>query len=184
MKSTVKRFLCIVYCFMKLVVKINTKTIINSIRWFWSERRCAGGVLQQGYAVTSKLVRASLCRRCLQQGYAVTSKFTGIFSLSLSFSLSELITQHVVVVVNLPSQAASKCGQLYTNVYRHSHQIWPVKGLGLRVSHRKWECLPHSDCMAICPHTASVGKSKWGSTLLTPVHYLINTKQSLTFAFK
>ena len=103
---------------------------------------------------------------------------------SLIFSpLSELITQHVVVVVNLPSQAASKCGQLYTNVYRHSHQIWPVKGLGLRVSHRKWECLPHSDCMAICPHTASVGKSKWGSTLLTPVQHLINTKQSLTFAF-
>ena len=67
---------------------------------YWSERRCAGGELQQGYAVASN--------------------FTGIFS-SLSL-LSELITQHVVVVVNLPRQAASKCGQLYTNVYRHSHQ--------------------------------------------------------------
>ena len=53
------------------------------------------------------LVRASLCRRCLQQGYAVTSKFTGIFSFFLSLSLSQLITQHVVVVVNLPSQAAT-----------------------------------------------------------------------------
>ena len=66
----------------------------------WSERRCAVGTLHQGYAVTSK--------------------FIDIFTLSL---LSQLITQHVVVVVNLPSQAASKCGQLYTNVYRHSHQI-------------------------------------------------------------
>ena len=132
----------------------------DSFTKFWSERRCAGGALQQGYAVTSK--------------------FIDIFSLSLSLSLSifQLITQCVVVIVNLPSQAASKCGQLYTNVYRHSHQIWPVKGLGLRVSHRKWECLPHSDCMAICPHTASVGKSKWGSTLLTSVQHLINTKQS------
>ena len=34
--------------------------------YFWSERRCAGGALQQGYAVTSK--------------------FIGIFSLSLSSS--------------------------------------------------------------------------------------------------
>ena len=35
---------------------------------------------------------------------------------SLVFSLS-------LFVVNLPRQAESKCGQLYTNVYRHSHQI-------------------------------------------------------------
>ena len=52
----------------------------------WSERRCAGGELQQGYAVTSN--------------------FIGIFS-SLLSPLSELITQCVVVVVNLPSQAVS-----------------------------------------------------------------------------
>ena len=54
---------------------------------FWSERRCAVGTLHQGYAVTSK--------------------FIDIFSFFLSFFLSELITQHVVVVVNLPRQAAS-----------------------------------------------------------------------------
>ena len=42
-----------------------------------------------------------------------------LFFLSLSF---QLITQHVVVVVNLPSQAGTYCGQLYTNVYTHSHQ--------------------------------------------------------------
>ena len=47
----------------------------------------------------------------------------------LLFSLSELITQRVVVVVNLPSQAGTQCGQLYTNVYIHSHQNRHVKGL-------------------------------------------------------
>ena len=49
---------------------------INGI--FWSEHRCAGGALQQGNAVTYK--------------------FVVIFSFFLSF---QLITQHVVVVVNL-----------------------------------------------------------------------------------
>ena len=51
---------------------------------FWSERRCAGSALQQGNAVTSV--------------------FVVIFSLFLSF---QLITQHVVVVVKLPSQAGA-----------------------------------------------------------------------------
>ena len=49
-----------------------------------------------------------------------------LFSLSFFLSLFlsfQLITQHVVVVVNLPSQAGTNCGQLYTNVYIHSHQI-------------------------------------------------------------
>ena len=44
-----------------------------------------------------------------------------VFSFFLSFY--QLITQYVVVVVNLPSQAGTNCGQLYTNVYIHSHQI-------------------------------------------------------------
>ena len=39
------------------------------------------------------------------------------------------VTHSVVVVVNLPSQAGTNCGQLYTNVYIHSHQIRYVKGL-------------------------------------------------------
>jgi hypothetical protein len=43
--------------------------------------------------------------------------------------LSELITQRVVVVVNLPSQKGTNCGQLYRNVYTHSHQNRHVKGL-------------------------------------------------------
>ena len=74
--------------------------VSGNLLLFWSERRCAGGALQQGNAVTSK--------------------FVVIFSFFLSF---QLITQHVVVVVNLPSQAGTNCGQLYTNVYIHSHQI-------------------------------------------------------------
>ena len=55
---------------------------------FWSERRCAGSDV-------------------------VTSVFVVIFSFSLSL---QLITQHVVVVVNLPSQAGTYCGQLYTQL--------------------------------------------------------------------
>ena len=102
---------------------------------YWSERRCAGGALQQGYAVASK--------------------FIGIFS---SFSLSSLLSALLLLLI-CPARQQVSVDSCYTNVYRHSHQIWPVKGLGLRVSHRKWECLPHSDCMAICPHIASVGKS-------------------------
>ena len=51
---------------------------------FWSERRCAGGALQQGHAVTTIvgviLVRAALCRRCMQQGDAVTTIDGVIFS--------------------------------------------------------------------------------------------------------
>ena len=95
----------------KETLSMSKMTICGSRNW--SERHCAGGALQQGYAVTSK--------------------FIGIFS---SLSL-HLITQHVVVVVNLPSQAGTECGQMYTNVYRKSHQTWPVKGLGLRVYNRK-----------------------------------------------
>ena len=64
----------------------------------WSERRCAGGALQQGYAVTSK--------------------FIGIFS-SLSLSSSELITQCVVVVVNCP---ASRQRLVCTTVQSHTGQ--------------------------------------------------------------
>ena len=73
-----------------------------------SERRCSGGLAEQGNAVATK--------------------FIVLFSSSSSSSFW-LITHSVVVVVKLPSQAGTYCGQLYTNVYTHSHQNRHVKGL-------------------------------------------------------
>ena len=88
-----------------------------------------------------KLSKPNWTSTSIQQEFELDYILTGRLSSTICTSQEPPGTHHVVVVVNLPSQAASECGQLYTTVWIHSHQTWPVKGLGPRVSHRKWECL-------------------------------------------
>ena len=103
----------------------------DSFTKFWSERRCAGGALQQGYAVTSKFIDIFSFFLSLSVSLFLSSLLSVLLLLLILFKFSRHEISILIGRFTADSISCSSGGKFKFYKYQTKFSIWKIARLRL-----------------------------------------------------